>query len=236
VIALSLVLAGLTLAAPAAPQRTPPPPPRRPAPARRPVQPPPPALSIRPFALATAESMAAKETFNAIFDTSLAPFFGGGVQAVVFDRFVIEVAASRFRKNGERAFISNGETFRLGIPLTATITPLEITGGYRFRLRTLPRVRPYAAAGWTTYAYKEESDFADPTAAPPARAVDVDTRHSGWTANGGVEVRVHRWIGVGIDARYSRVTGILGTGGVSQQAGENDLGGVGAGVKLIVGR
>jgi hypothetical protein len=32
------------------------------------------------------------------------------------------------------------------------------------------------------------------------------------------------------------VPGILGTGGVSQQAGESDLGGVAARVKLVVGR
>src|SRR4051812_24163018 len=119
-----------------------------------------PALSFRPFVLATEQSFAAQQTFKAAFDTSTAPFFGGGVQIVVLDRFVAEIGASRFRKTGERAFISGRETFRLGIPLTATITPLEITGGYRFLFKAIPRVRPYVAAGWTRYTYEETSDFA----------------------------------------------------------------------------
>jgi hypothetical protein len=190
----------------------------------------PPTLSIRPFVLGTEQSFAASKTFQAAFETSAAPLFGGGVQIVVLDRFVAEIGASRFRKTGQRAFISSGgQTSRLGIPLTATITPLEITGGYRFLFARMPRVRPYAAAGWTRYAYKETSDFAQP-------GEDVDTQHGGWVANGGVEIRVHPWIAIGADAEYSHVPGILGNAGVSQQAGEKDLGGVAARFKLIVGR
>ena len=41
---------------------------------------------------------------------------------------------------------------------------------------------------------------------------------------------------IGADVQYSHVPGILGTAGVSQQAGEDDLGGVAARFKLIVGR
>jgi outer membrane protein W len=117
----------------------------------------------------------------------------------------------------------------LGIPLTATITPLEITGGYRFTLHNLPKVRPYAAAGYGRYAYQETSSFAD-------AGDDVDTSHSGFVVNGGAEFRLHRWAGLAVDVQYSHVPGILGTGGVSQQAGENDLGGIAGRVRLIVGR
>lgn len=186
-----------------------------------------PAVSFRPFVFASEQSFAAKETFDAAFDTSIAPFFGGGVQVVVLDHFIAEIGASRFRKTGERAFRSGGETFPLGIPLTATITPLEITGGYRFNVT--PTVRPYVAAGYGRYGYVETSDFAEP-------GEDVDTHHSGFVVNGGVELRVHKWIGIGVDAQYSRVPGILGTGGVSKDAGEDDLGGIAARFKLIVGR
>ena len=54
--------------------------------------------------------------------------------------------------------------------------------------------------------------------------------------NGGFEFRLHRWIGASADVQYSRVKGILGTGGLSQQLGEDDLGGVAARFKFIVGR
>ena len=202
------LLAGLALAAPAIAQDAP-------------------TLSIRPFVLGTQQSFAAKDTFEAAFETSAGTFVGGGVQVVMLDHFVAEIGASRFRMTGERAFISGGKTYRLGIPLTATITPLDITGGYRFRLTE--KVRPYGAAGYTRYAYQETSDFA-------ADGENVDATRSGFVVNGGVEFRLHRWIGLSGDAQYARVRGILGEGGVSKQAGEHDLGGVAGRFKVIVGR
>ena len=179
--------------------------------------------------MATAQSFAAADTFDAVFGKTAFPFVGGGVQVVVKDSFFAELTASRFRQTGERAYLSGGRAFQLGIPLTATITPFEITGGYRFRLRQLPRVRPYAAAGFGSYGYKETSTFAE-------AGEDVDTTHSGYVVNGGAEFRLHRWVGVAVDVQYSHVPGILGTGGVSQQAGETDLGGVAGRFKLVVGR
>jgi opacity protein-like surface antigen len=188
----------------------------------------PPALSIRPFVMGAQQNFTASDTFDAVFETTRGPFFGGGVQVVIVDQFVVEVGASRFEHTGERVFRSNaGTIFRLGIPLTATITPLEITGGYRFRF--WERVRPYVAAGLGSYSYKETSEFADDTE-------NLDTRKSGFVVNGGAEVRLHRWIGVAADVQYSRVKGILGAGGLSQQLGEDDLGGVSARFKFIVGR
>ena len=187
----------------------------------------PPDLSIRPFVLATEQSFAAVDAFDATFGRSVEPFFGGGGQVVIHDRVVVEIGASRFRKTGQRAFRSGGKNFELGIPLTATITPLEVTVGYRFRLS--PRVRPYVAAGVGSYAYRETASFAN-------AGDDVDVRHTGYVANGGAEFRLHRWLGLGIDVQYTHVPGILGQAGISQQAGENDLGGVAARVKLIVGR
>jgi len=204
------LLVGLTLAAPAAAQDEP-------------------SLSIRPFFLVTDQSFAAVDTFDAAFGKTYFPFFGGGGQVVFKGTYFLEITASRFQENGERAYFSGGKAFKLGIPLTATITPIEVTGGYRFRLPTLPRVRPYVAAGFGSYGYQETSSFAD-------AGDNVDTRHAGFVVNGGAEFRLHRWIGVAVDVQYTHIPGILGTGGVSQQTGESDLGGVAARFKAIVGR
>ena len=205
-----VLIAGLALAAPAAAQD-------------------PPAISIRPFVMATEQSFTAVDTFNATFGKTALPFFGGGVQVVVKDGVFVEVTASRFRQTGQRAYLSGGKSFQLGIPLTATITPLEVSAGYRFRVRQLPRVRPYVAVGYGSYAYTETSDFAQP-------GEDVDTKHGGYLVNGGAEFRLHRWVGLAVDVQYTRVSGILGNGGVSQQAGESDLGGLAGRLKLVVGR
>ena len=188
-----------------------------------------PKLSLRPFFVATEESFAAKTTFKAAFGQSMEPFFGAGAQLSMRNGVFVEVGASRFRKSGQRAFVSNGQTFQLGIPLTATITPFEITAGYRFGASKSRRVIPYAGVGVGRYSYQETGDAA-------ADGDNVDTHHSGYLAVGGVEFRVHRWIALSADAQYTRVPGILGAGGVSQDAGETDLGGIAARFKVLVGR
>ena len=188
-----------------------------------------PAISIRPFAMATEESFAATDTFTAVFGKKSFPLFGGGVQVVVHDTFFVELTASRLQQTGQRAYINLGKAFQLGIPLTATISPFEVTGGYRFRLKKTARVRPYVAAGIGSYGYTETSPFAQP-------GDDVSVRHTGMLVNGGVEVRVHRWVGVSGDVQYTHVPGILGAAGVSQQAKEDDLGGVAARVRVVIGR
>ena len=186
------------------------------------------AVSFRGFFVATEQSFAAKTTFNAVFGQSAAPFFGGGVQVVMPNGVFVEFGITRFQKSSQRAFFSDGQTFPLGIPLKATITPVEISAGYRFGARA-SRIIPYAAGGIGRYAYHEESDFA-------ATGDNVDTHHVGYLVNGGVEIRVHRWIGLAVDAQYTHVPGILGEGGVSKDAGETDLGGVAARFRVLIGR
>ena len=185
----------------------------------------PPSLSIRPFVMAAEQAFAATTTFEAVSDARTRRFSAAASRcsARSHRRRSRRVA---LQTTGERAQ-SGDQNFKLGIPLTATITPLEITGGYRFPL--WEHARPYVAAGIGSYAYTETSDFSDPEE-------NVDVRRTGFVANGGFEFRVHRWVGFSVDVQYSHIPDILGTGGISQQAGENDLGGVAARFKLIVGR
>jgi len=189
----------------------------------------PPSVSLRPFVMGTEQAFAAVNTFEAVFGQSRQPFFGGGLQVVFGGRYYVDATASRFKKTGERAFRNGGKNFGLGLPLTAEITPFEITGGYRFPLRGVHALVPYAGAGYGTYAYKETSPSSDPDE-------NVNVRHGGFIAAGGLEFRVQRWIGVGIDAQYTHIPGVLGSGGISKDAGEKDLGGLAARFRLIVGR
>ena len=87
-------------------------------------------ISLRPFAEVTEESFNAIDTFTSVFGRTYQPFWGGGLQVTLGDRYYAELTASRFRKNGDRVFRNAGQTFHLGIPLTATLTPFEIVGGY----------------------------------------------------------------------------------------------------------
>jgi len=197
---------------------------------RRPPPPPPaPRVSLRPFGMATLQEASAATTFDAVFGSRIEPFFGAGLQLAFREGWFAEVGASRLKKTGERAFISGGQTFGLGIPLSTTMTPLEVTGGYRFNARRPGLVVPYVGAGIGSYAYTETANFA-------ATGDDVDVRHVGYLAVGGAEVRVHKWVGVAIDVQYTHIPGILGAAGLSKVAGESDLGGVAGRIKVLVGR
>jgi hypothetical protein len=189
-------------------------------------------LDVRPFVQFADERYAASKTFNALFETNTVPSWGGGVELVVHRRFFAEVAMSRMSKTGQRFFLDDSlNVFRLGIASHVTITPVEVSGGYRFGKQNA-RVRPYASAGIGWYRYVQVDDFSDPSE-------NVDQTHVGFAATGGLEVRIARWIGIAGDARFTHVAGILGQGGKtsgSQVANETDLGGVAARIRVILGR
>ena len=187
-------------------------------------------IDIRPFALATDQRFAAQSTFNAEFDSASARFWGGGVDVVVRRKIFVDLAISRMSRTGQRFFVDNsGNVFHLGIASNVTITPVELSAGYRWRLR---RIIPYAGVGVGWYHYQQVDDFSDPSE-------NVDTTHIGFLATGGVEFRMAKWVGITGDAQYTHVPGILGRNGLtsgSQQFGESDLGGIAARVRVLVGK
>ena len=192
---------------------------------RRAPAPPDPAVSFRPFFLATGEQFAAVKTFEAAFaGKASGPFWGGGVQLDFRRGVFVELSVSRFSRTGQRAFVSNAQVFPLGIPLTTTVTPIEVTAGAR--VRATPRIVPYVGGGVGRYGYSETSAFSD----------DLNADHIGFVVFGGTEVHVSRWIGVGIDAQLTQVSGILGDAGLSKDLGETDLGGTSVPVKILIGR
>jgi hypothetical protein len=196
---------------------------------RRPAFParPEPTVAVRPFFLVSGEQMAAKTSFDAIFGGSFQPFFGGGVSVVLKNGLWIDGSVTRFQKTGQRAFDNGGQVFQLGIPLTVAVTPIEVSGGYRFR--TSPKIWTYLGAGIGSYGYDESSSDA-------AAGEDVSLRHTGYLAVGGIEGRVHKWISLAADVQFTHVTGILGTAGISKDLCENDLGGIAVRFKVLVGK
>jgi hypothetical protein len=188
-----------------------------------------PVMSLRVFVMGAKQQFSATTTFDAVFGAPAQPFWGGGGEVVFRKGLFVDVSASQFKKTGQRAFLSNGETFRLGIPLTATITPVELTGGYRIRLRNHETLIPYVSAGVGWYHYQETSNFSD-------SRENTDARHNGYLANAGIEFRVHRLVGLAGDVQYTHIPGILGDGGISKDANEKDLGGIAARFKLVIGR
>lgn len=240
----TLVTALLLLAAATAHAQTKPAkpsPPAKPAAQTRAPQPREP-IVVRGFATLGSITFQAQESFETVLGSTSGTIFGGGGQVLLRRGLFVEVSASRFAAGGERVFVGpapDREVFRLGIPVDVTITPLEITGGWRYRHcpRTLkprlggcqPRFVPYVGGGFSSYRYQETSDFADDDE-------QVDERHNGFHIVGGAEFAVIRWLAVGGEVSWSSIADALGEGGVSAAFDESNLGGTTIRLKVSVGR
>jgi opacity protein-like surface antigen len=184
-------------------------------------------LSIRLVGTLAIERFSADTTFGAIFGQPVGAVFGGGAR-LDLNALFIEATVSRFHRTGERGFAAGDEGFGLAIPLTVTISPVEVAAGYRLR-NFHRRITPYVGTGFGVYRYKETSPAAEP-------GEEVDERHAGWLLVAGADIRLHRWLGLGADLHYSYVPGILGHAGLSKEADEHSLGGVAARFRVMVGR
>ena len=186
-------------------------------------------FTLRGFADVGSSSFAAERSFSAVLGSNRGLVFGGGVEALVARRIFVSLRASRLRRTGERVFVFNDRQFNLGIPVTVTIAPLEITGGYRFAPRA--RLVPYAGAGIGWHRYEESSAFADP-------GENIEDRFTGFHLAGGAELRLTRWVGAAFDAEWSTVPNALGEGpnSVSREFQESNLGGVTYRIKIVVGQ
>jgi hypothetical protein len=167
------------------------------------------------------------QSFEAIAGTSNESGVGvGGMVTGLWREVFVDVAYTQQKFDGDRVFVDQGSVYSLGIPTRITIRPIDVAAGWMIRGR---RVAPYFGAGVTFAAYKEESDFA-------IAGDDVNERKTGPLALVGADVRDARLLSVGGELRYRSITGVLGSGGVSQQFGEDQLGGVSFALRVAVGR
>lgn len=172
----------------------------------------------------------AAESFDAVMGEHAGRIFGGGARiGLPWYGLFVDLGAWRFRGTGERVFVHDGTPFPLGIDTTVTVTPIEISGGWRLRLRRAPRFTPYVAAGVTSMRYQETSDFA-------IAGEDVDDNFTGYHVFGGAEYKLTSWLGIAGEAAWTTVPDGLGAGGVSAAFGETDLGGTSMRFKITVGR
>lgn len=200
--------------------------PRRPLPAPLP----PPTLEIGGYAMLGVMNFTAADSFDAILGSASGTIFGGGARlGLPFGGLFVDVGAWRFRGDGERVFVFAGQEFPLDIPVEITITPLELTAGWQFRFRRAPRFRPYVGGGWTSYDYRETSEFS-------TGVENVEDRFSGYHLLGGAEYRLQRWLALGGDVTWATVPDAIGAGGVSAQFDETNLGGTSIRFKITIGR
>jgi len=188
--------------------------------------------TIRGFGDFGATRFSAGDTFDAVVGSSTGTFFGGGVEVVLPQRYFFNLRISRFNKSGERVFVQDNEVFPLGIDMKVTITPVEVTGGYRFQPKgRTGKFVPYVGGGIGWYRYSETSDFAD-------TGEDVSETFQGYHLLGGIEVRLNRWLALGGEGQWTTVPDAFEPvpGSAADLFGEENLGGLGFRVRFTVGR
>jgi hypothetical protein len=187
-------------------------------------------VEIGGYAMFGNISFTAADSFDAVTGSPSGPIFGGGARVgLPFGGLFVDVGAWRYRADGERVFVDDGEIFPLGIPVEITITPIELSAGWRFRIRQAPKFTPYAAGGLTILRYQETSDFS-------TEAEDADDTFNGFHVLGGAEYKITRWLGLAGEASWSTVPDAIGDSGVSAAFDETDLGGITFRAKVTIGR
>jgi hypothetical protein len=192
-------------------------------------------LHIAVYGIAGVFRPTAKESVEATLGKTSGMDLGAGAQVAwqsgALRGLFVGVDVSRFEETGERVFVHEGEVFPLGIPLTLSLTPLEVTAGYRVapprrrggRLVASP-IAYFAGGGVGTVGYTESDDDGD-----------ISERFTSYHVMGGADVTVWGPVQVGGEARYRWVPDGLGAGGVSDEFNETDLGGLSLRVRIGVG-
>ncbi|MBN2370316.1 MAG: hypothetical protein JXO72_07505, partial [Vicinamibacteria bacterium] len=171
-------------------------------------------------------SFRASESFNAILGSSSGGAFGGGVR-LRYRRIFFEASLSRFKKDGERAFVFEDVVYPLGISNTVTVEPMSFIVGLHLIRRD--RYNAYAGLGFGKCGYKEVSDFED-------AADSIDESYTSYGLLLGAEARLHPWVSVALEAQGVSVPDALGAGGVSAIFEEKDLGYAAVQLKVLIGR
>ena len=176
---------------------------------------------VHVFGFGDFQLMAANQTFKAVTGTSFMTGYGGGVEILrlagpIFLRFTF----ARATHGGERVIAFGSDVFDVGIPLTITMMPLEIGGGWRAGGER--STTPYVGGGLYLLRYQETSTGSFVTAAD-----NINQFYKGFNAFGGIDVSMGRHASIGFEGEYRTVPNALGDAGISSVYGETDLGGFG---------
>jgi hypothetical protein len=204
--ALALIVMTLGLGAPAwAQPRTPKPPPHVP-------------VDFRAYAHLDQVWMDASQSFEAVLGTSSLTAGGVGVDVVDLWRGAF-VRAGISRMGGHGSRVPFGDDTAPGtVPTAVRIRTLELGAGWRYALPARPAYVIYGGADLLRVGYSEVSDV----------ATDEENTPVGFWGRaifGGVEYTAWRRFIVGGEVQFRSVPNALGSGGVSADFNETNLGG-----------
>ena len=180
----------------------------------------------RAFGQAGGLLFTAKNSFDTLLGRSMSAVYGVGGQVVFPNGVFAQVGIDRVQATGTRALVSGEQVFTLPIANRVTITPVQVTAGYR--AAPTHGVAVYVGGGMGWHTLEEDS----PTVPGSDR---MNSRHLGYHALLGAELPVLRFFGVAGELQWATVPKALGGSGLSAVYDEKDLGGTTFRVKLLVG-
>jgi opacity protein-like surface antigen len=184
-------------------------------------------IGLRGYVTYGSTTFSATESFEAITGESRKAGVGGGaVVTGLWRGLFVDAGVTQQTLSGERVFVDAGTVYRLGIPVSIKMRPVDLAAGWRL---SYGRLSPYAGAGATFLSYEETAEFAEP-------GDNVSESKTGALFLTGLDVSVNRWLHVGAEFRYRSVSGVLGDGGVSEVFNEDQLGGYAFALRVSLGK
>ena len=184
-------------------------------------------VSVRGFGDVGLTLFSTTQSFKAILGQSSGPVYGGGIEFGE-RQFFLTLAAERFHRDGHRVFVFQDQVFPLNVKDTITITPVDLTFGYRLRSHG---VVPYFGGGARWYRYEETSEHA-------TGDENVKKTYAGFQVLGGAEVPLQRWLAAAVDAQWAAARNAFTDSptSVATVYNEHNLGGFTLRAKIIIGR
>jgi hypothetical protein len=179
---------------------------------------------VRGFGTAAPVFFTANNSVDTILGSSTGFFLGGGAQVVWPNGLFVLGSYEQMRKTGSRVLVSGTQVYTLPIADEVTITPVNLTVGYRDYRTRFASVYVGAGAGW--HRLREST---------PGQDAITESHASGHVLIG-VEKPLQSWFGVAGEFQWTGAPGILGQTGISHAMSEDDLGGVALRFKVIIGR
>jgi len=177
-----------------------------------------PPLEYRAFFLVDASMMAASQSFKAVAGSSTMFGYGaGGEIHNLWKKLFMRVAFASASREGERVFINGTDVIPSGFPVDLGIRTVELGGGWRMPLTNRP-VALYAGGGLLFTKYTETNSSA--VALPED---DVAMSVTGYSVQGGLDMKMGKRFTVGVEAQYRIVPDALGGNGVSALFAEDNL-------------
>lgn len=183
-------------------------------------------LMVRGFGHGGGMLFSASDSFETILGRPVNSMYGAGAQVVLPSGIFVQGSIDRFRHTGTRALVTGSQVFTVAVPNRVTLTPMQLTVGYR--TYNLPKVATYAGGGVGWHKFQEDSPSSPGSAS-------FSQRKMGYHVLAGVEMPLLRFIWIAGEAQWATVPKALGETGVSAVFDEHDLGGTTFRVKFLLG-